>query len=137
VRELRNVLQSAIMMSGKTGGIIQKQDIRKALRFSKGDFSSEESGKSELLKTLKKDPLAYFQKTNGMKTGHKTEQTGLEEEDLNYLEKAGLEKLLREEKGSVQQLAKKIGISRPILYERIRKLGIAVSSCKCPADQIV
>ncbi len=134
VRELRNVLQSAIMMSGKTGGIIQKQDIQKSLRFSKGDFSYEESGKSELLKTLKKDPLAYFRTTNGMKTGHKTEQTGLEEEDLNYLEKAGLEKLLKEEKGSVQHLAKKIGISRPILYERIRKLKIAVNLCKCPAD---
>lgn len=135
VRELRNVLQSAIMMSGKISGIVEKQDMEKAIRFSKGDFSYGESGKYELLKILKKDPLEYFLRTKDMRIWQKTEQTGLEEADLKYLEKAGLEKLLREEKGSVHQLADKIGVSRQTLHDRIKKSGIAASSCKCPADR--
>ncbi len=89
VRELRNVLERAVLLSGKS--VLSRRD----LRFDSPASAACESGDSNLT--------------------------------LEELERAHIERVLREEKGHVAQAALRLGIPRSSLYQKIQKHRISVS----------
>jgi transcriptional regulator with PAS, ATPase and Fis domain len=122
VRELRNMLQRAIMMSGKIKGMISAEDICRAIRINNGECFCGESDKPMLRIMLEKKPLEYFIKTIGWKK-ERMRETGLDKETLREFEKNGYEKCLKDVNGNISKLSKLLGITPQSLIERLKNSG--------------
>jgi len=89
VRELRNVLERAVLLSDGT--------------------------------TLEPRDLRFEMPANGSSAGWDTRLT------LDDLERLHIEKVLQEEHGKVEAAARRLGIPRSSLYQKIKRFGLASS----------
>jgi transcriptional regulator of acetoin/glycerol metabolism len=89
VRELRNVLERAVLLSDGT--------------------------------TLEPRDLRFEMPSNGTASGWDTRLT------LEELERLHIERVLQEEQGKVESAARRLGIPRSSLYQKIKRFGIAAS----------
>jgi transcriptional regulator with GAF, ATPase, and Fis domain len=121
VRELRNILQRAIMLSGKANGAITAEDVEKAINF--WEFGEVRIHSNRFRDLLEDDYTEYAKRVKGMKNAQKMRIMEIDEETLNEKERICYEKLL-EENGTINHLAKRLKISRSELSKKLKKLGI-------------
>jgi transcriptional regulator with PAS, ATPase and Fis domain len=122
VRELRNILQMAIMASKLIKGAIEARHIEAALQANDIKDDAEQMKISQL-DCLETDCLSYFQRTLGLKDCQKLRLMGIEPSQLEEKEKTCYEKLLKEYKNS-NALAKQIGITPESLCAKLKKYEI-------------
>jgi len=123
IRELRNILQRAIMFSGKMKGEITEWDIERAIFIGHPEKTVVVSD-TQIKYLLENNDLEYAKITKGMKDAQKMKLMAMDEEILKEKERICFKRLL-EDNGTITNLAKKLNISRNALTDKLRELGIS------------
>lgn len=103
IRELRNVIERLVVLA--TDGIIKKEDL---------PFVHQADTHSINIYNQFEEPSADTDKILSLK------------EELELCEKKIIERVLQMENGNKQACAKRLGVTRATLYNRMKKLGIKV-----------